>query len=198
MKTNFQQFNSKSDEELIELSMGNSVDASMAHNVLEYRKYLEAKLQNQLSFRIAKIMAWVALIQLGIAFFQVTIAFFDFRNSNTVIHVASATESSTPIPSATSTKTSKPIPSPTQQPTPSSSLPNEGTEILQSYVTVVTTDDNEVELLISKTAGTAGAELSKGTKLGMCNSLIAARNKTVYSSIEFTESIPWAMIGWAC
>ena len=68
MKTNFQQYNSKSDEELIELSMGNSVDASMSHAVLEYRKYLQAKRQTKLSFALATLAALMTWLRLRLPF----------------------------------------------------------------------------------------------------------------------------------
>ena len=191
MKTKFQQYNSKSDEELIELSMGNSVDASMAHAVLDYRKYVALKNQNKLSFFLAIIVAFFALI-------QVSIAVLNFQNPMGAVQIENPTESSSPTLAPTATNTSISIASPTQQPPPSPTLPYVGTAILQFDVTVAATDDNGVEILITLTAGTRVTVLSKDTKLERCNALIDVRYKTDYGSIEVTESIPLALIGETC
>ncbi|MBI4314873.1 MAG: hypothetical protein HY679_02980 [Chloroflexi bacterium] len=159
MTTNFQQFNSKSDEELIELIMGNpdSIDASMAHAVLDYRKYLASKRQNELSFIIAIIMAIFALV-------QVTIAFCNFQSSNAVVYVVSPTATSTPTLTATSTNTPMLTATSTQHPSPSPTLPSISAAIPQGDVTITATDDGGKKLLIPLTTGTRVSALSKDTR----------------------------------
>lgn len=119
MKTDFQLYNSKSDEELIELSVGNPTDANMARTVLEYRKYRETKRQNRLSFGLAILVAFIA-------FCQFTITAFNFVNSDTYNKIfnptPTATFAITATPNSTYTPTTLPLLTstllPSRMPTP--------------------------------------------------------------------------------
>ena len=191
MKTNFQQYNSKSDEDLIELSMSNSVDVSMARAVLDYRKYIALKKQNNLSFSLSLIVAFFALI-------QVYIATLEFQRSKETVQIDKPTGTSSPTLAITITNTPISIPSLTQHPSHLPTLPSISTAILQQDFTITATDGGEIINYIYLTAGTSVNILSIDSNPKVCNAKVNVILKTQEGSFNITDIVPLSAFGEFC
>jgi hypothetical protein len=184
MKTKFQQYDARSDQQLIELSMENSADAVMARNVLEYRKYQATKRQTQLSFRLAGIVASLGLLQLLIAAFNV------WWSLNTAVPT-------TPIAAPSSAALAANTPAPGQLTIATASL-SADSAVLKQEITVSLTDASGIPIQITLPAGSGVIILSKDTSPQVCKVQIRIKLDTPGGDFTVDDSIPLAAIGESC